>query len=136
MLSASPAIPLSNIEFAPDGNGRRLSLTTANGRQLFTHRDGLPSPDALTPIGGTPAGSGAATPIGSNSDSDPNSRHGSGNNLNEHYAVGTSLFKANSRGGLWHDNDVSFVFLLTPASLSCSAVDSLFVPHSAPTLEP
>lgn len=105
MLSASPAIPLSSIEF-DQGNGRRLSLTTAHGRQFFTHRDGLPSPEQLTPIGGTPAGSGAGTPLGSNSDSDPNSRRASDNNLNEHYEDGGTLYKANSRGGIWHD-DVS-----------------------------
>ncbi|RSH76834.1 uncharacterized protein EHS24_005235 [Apiotrichum porosum] len=102
MLSSTPAIPLSAIEFAHESNGRRLSLTTAQGRQFFTHRDGLPSPDTLTPIGGTPTTSGAATPAES-SDSAPGSRSASGQNLNEHYDDGNSLFKANSRGGLWHD---------------------------------
>jgi hypothetical protein len=111
MLSASPAVPLSSIEFAPNTHGRRLSLTTAHGRQFFTHRDGLPSPDVLTPIGGTPHGSGAATPVGSSSDSEPhsNSRRGSGNDLRqqERYDEDNSLHKVNSRGGIWHNVSTS-----------------------------
>jgi len=135
MLSASPAVPLSAIEFAPDGHGRRLSLTTAHGRQFFTHRDGLPSPEVLTPIGGTPAGSGAATPIGSSSDSDPNSRRGSQNNLDKGYDEGTSLFKADSRGGIWHSADVSVIFSWFLFLLSCRVLflSCLSLGNSAPT---
>lgn len=93
MLSSSPAIPLSSIDFAQDhqgGTGRRLSLMTANGKEFFTNRDGLPSPHVLTPVeGNTPTGSGTHTPRSVDD--------------REHYDQGNSLFKANSRGGIWHD---------------------------------
>lgn len=56
MLSSSPAVPLSSIDFA-DQHRRRLSLVTAEGRQIFTAHDGLPSPEHLTPISGTPGAS-------------------------------------------------------------------------------
>lgn len=61
MLSAHPAIPLSQISVDP--NNRRLSLHTATGHVFSTVHDGLPSPGNLTPVGGTPAaGSPALEP--------------------------------------------------------------------------
>ncbi|KAJ9096094.1 hypothetical protein QFC19_007320 [Naganishia cerealis] len=54
MLSAHPAIPLSQIQIDP--NNRRLSLHTATGHVFNTVADGLPSPGNLTPITqGTPS---------------------------------------------------------------------------------
>lgn len=98
MLSSSPAVPLSSIDF--ENGGRRLSLRTAGGLELFTNRDALPSPEHLTPIDGhTPATSGAATPRSDNG----SSRHPSQVGLQEHYDDGQTLYKAPSHGGLWHD---------------------------------
>lgn len=98
MLSSTPAIPLSSIDL--DQHGRRLSLRTAGGLELFTNHDALPSPEHLTPIEGhTPAGSGAVTP---RSDYGGSRQH-SQTALQEQYAEGESLHKASSRGGLWHD---------------------------------
>lgn len=50
MLSAHPAIPLSQISVDP--NNRRLSLHTATGHVFSTVHDGLPSPGNLTPVTG------------------------------------------------------------------------------------
>ncbi|WVW81093.1 hypothetical protein I302_103084 [Kwoniella bestiolae CBS 10118] len=118
MLSSSPAVPLSSISFG-DGNQRRLSLVTASGQELFTARDGLPSPEHLTPI------TGATTPNVSEPPSQPLSRRGSSNNITgeeqfhdepqdvplhtepeyEKYKEldSTSLRKVPSRGGIWHE---------------------------------
>lgn len=99
MLSSTPAIPLSSIEM--DSGGRRLSLRTAGGMELFTNRDALPSPEHLTPIEGhTPTGSGAATPRSENG----RSRQASQTQLVDHYEDGQGLYKAPSNGGLWHDS--------------------------------
>ncbi|ORY35871.1 hypothetical protein BCR39DRAFT_37646 [Naematelia encephala] len=103
MLSSSPAVPISSINFH-DTHRRRLSLVTEHGRELLTNHDGLPSPEHLTPISGTPRGNTPAdglSPAVSDSESDSPSRRGSdsgedGNNF-------TSLAKVPSRGGLWHD---------------------------------
>jgi hypothetical protein len=55
MLSSSPAVPLHSIEF--HGNDqRRLSLRTHGGQEYLTAHDGLPSPEHLTPVSGTPRG--------------------------------------------------------------------------------
>ncbi|CAK9785849.1 hypothetical protein CC85DRAFT_304288 [Cutaneotrichosporon oleaginosum] len=101
MLSSTPAIPLQSIDL--DQNGRRLSLRTAGGLELFTNRDALPSPEHLTPIeGNTPLASGAATPRSENGGG--NSRQPSHVNVQDHFVEGGGgLYKANSRGGLWHD---------------------------------
>ncbi|WWD08527.1 hypothetical protein V865_006639 [Kwoniella europaea PYCC6329] len=115
MLSSSPAVPLSSISFG-DGNGRRLSLVTASGQELFTARDGLPSPEHLTPI------TGASTPNNlSEPPSQPLSRRPSVGNEEFHdepqdVPLGaepqyekykeldsTSLRKVPSRGGIWHE---------------------------------
>jgi hypothetical protein len=53
MLSAHPAVPLSQIKVDPDN--RRLSLHTASGHVFSTIHDGLPSPGNLTPLSETPA---------------------------------------------------------------------------------
>ncbi|WVQ86026.1 hypothetical protein IAT38_008194 [Cryptococcus sp. DSM 104549] len=105
MLSSSPAVPLSSINFA--GGGRRLSLVTHEGRELFTAHDGLPSPEHLTPITGN-------TPTDSEAGSAPLSRRGSDMHLDgqQHAASrdgavhsdGASLKKVPSRGGIWHDD--------------------------------
>ena len=55
MLSSSPAVPLHSIDF--HGNDqRRLSLRTHGGQEYLTAHDGLPSPEHLTPVSGTPRG--------------------------------------------------------------------------------
>jgi hypothetical protein len=53
MLSSSPAVPLHSIDFH-DNDTRRLSLRTHGGQEYLTAHDGLPSPEHLTPISGTP----------------------------------------------------------------------------------
>lgn len=53
MLSSSPAVPLHSIDFHDDDR-RRLSLRTHGGQEYLTAHDGLPSPEHLTPISGTP----------------------------------------------------------------------------------
>lgn len=58
MLSAHPAVPLSQIKVDPDN--RRLSLHTASGHVFSTVHDGLPSPGNLTPLSETPAGGSPA----------------------------------------------------------------------------
>ncbi|BEJ11486.1 hypothetical protein CspHIS471_0109080 [Cutaneotrichosporon sp. HIS471] len=99
MLSSTPAIPLQSIGL--DQNGRRLSLRTAGGLELFTNRDALPSPEHLTPIdGNTPDASGAVTPMSDNGGG--NSRKASHLNMKD-YPGGEGLHKSDSRGGLWHD---------------------------------
>jgi hypothetical protein len=107
MLSSSPAIPLHSIDF-DDHHQRRLSLTTAAGHRIFTAQDGLPSPEHLTPISGTPGQTPVGTPPESESGSAPVSRRpsdmaldGDGNGYSSE--DGTSLRKVPSRGGLWHD---------------------------------
>ncbi|KAK4688262.1 hypothetical protein P7C73_g1847, partial [Tremellales sp. Uapishka_1] len=114
MLSSSPAIPLSSINFAQ--NGRRLSLVTAHGQELLTAHDGLPSPEHLTPIQGhTPTDS--PSPGTSEDGSRPVSRRGSDMALNDAGGGGGGggykaasgndeahhLKKVDSRGGMWHD---------------------------------
>lgn len=112
MLSATPAVPLSSIDFA-DPHGRRLSLRTAHGREFLTHRDGLPSPEHLTPVSGTPLTgtpvlSGAASPVDVSDDeliiSSPNHSRTA---FNEDYEDGETLRKVPSNGGIWHDHHVS-----------------------------
>ncbi|WWD20546.1 hypothetical protein CI109_105022 [Kwoniella shandongensis] len=124
MLSSSPAIPLTSIDFSDSGR-RRLSLVTAHGQEIFTAHDGLPSPEHLTPISGTPMSSN--TPMGSEPNSAPLSRRGSDMVLDKQYTLdaeggrgrntgavyhpqhGADLTKVPSRGGFWHDPDtVSF----------------------------
>lgn len=126
MLSANPAVPLSNIDFA-DLHGRRLSLRTAHGREFLTHRDGLPSPEHLTPVSGTPVAgspltgtpilSGSGSPIEVSEVSDDElvleSRNHSRTELHENYEDGQTLYKAPSHGGIWHD-DVSHRSLPPP----------------------
>ena len=56
MLSSNPAIPLHSIKFTDDRR-QGLSLVTAHGHEFYTAHDGLPSPEHLTPVTGTPAGS-------------------------------------------------------------------------------
>jgi len=53
MLSSSPAVPLHSIDFHDDDK-RRLALRTHSGQEYLTAHDGLPSPEHLTPISGTP----------------------------------------------------------------------------------
>lgn len=78
MLSAHPAVPLSEIKVDPDN--RRLSLHTASGHVFSTIHDGLPSPGNLTPLSETPAaGSPALEPYNLYSDSgDDHSGPGTG----------------------------------------------------------
>ncbi|WRT70528.1 uncharacterized protein IL334_007526 [Kwoniella shivajii] len=104
MLSSSPAVPLSSINFSDD-NQRRLSLMTASGREIFTARDGLPSPEHLTPIEGV-------TPTASEPGSRSISRQTSTDDLSHHEEPHyerykeldtTSLRKVPSRGGIWHE---------------------------------
>lgn len=117
MLSANPAVPLHKINFA-DTHRRRLSLVDAHGRELYTAHDGLPSPEALTPVtggntpglsplGGSPAGSPGISRRTSQVDSAPISRRPSDSNLldDDHGPLpdGGRLTKVPSRGGLWHD---------------------------------
>ncbi|WWC65450.1 uncharacterized protein I303_108068 [Kwoniella dejecticola CBS 10117] len=121
MLSSSPAIPLSSISFGEGGN-RRLSLVTASGQELFTARDGLPSPEHLTPITGATTPANASEPP-----SAPLSRRQSADTTNTSSASlfhdepqdvplhteptyekykeldSTSLRKVPSRGGIWHE---------------------------------
>ncbi|WVQ95708.1 hypothetical protein IAU59_002807 [Kwoniella sp. CBS 9459] len=108
MLSSSPAVPLSSINFA-DPHRRRLSLVTAHGQEIFTAHDGLPSPEHLTPISGH-------TPTASEPGSNPLSRRGSDSAVADDYSThetgdvgyrgarGTDLQKVPSRGGIWHDD--------------------------------
>lgn len=110
MLSSSPAIPLSSINFT-GGDRRRLSLVTAQGHELTTSHGALPSPEHLTPIGGTPT---TGSPAMSESGSQPTSRRGSAMALNESVILddtvdnmGGQLKKVPSRGGLWHEDPVS-----------------------------
>jgi len=58
MLSSAPSVPLHSIDFHDDDR-RRLSLRTHGGQEYLTAHDGLPSPEHLTPISGTP---GTMTP--------------------------------------------------------------------------
>lgn len=74
MLSSSPAVPLHSIDFH-DGDRRRLSLRTHGGQEYLTAHDGLPSPEHLTPISGTPHA--GHTPEASDAGSAPLSRRGS-----------------------------------------------------------
>lgn len=97
MLSSSPAVPIQSINF-PDPHRRRLSLVTGHGQEIFTAHDGLPSPEHLTPISGTPY---AVSPAGSEAASNPISRRGSAQGYTGE--DGASLRKVPSRGGLWHD---------------------------------
>ncbi len=99
MLSSSPAVPIHSINFA-DQQRRRLSLVTAHGQEIHTAHDGLPSPEHLTPISGTPYGH---SPAGSDAGSAPISRRGSEQGQGYFFEEGTSLKKVPSRGGLWHD---------------------------------
>jgi hypothetical protein len=73
MLSSNPAVPLHSIDFHGDGQ-RRLSLRTHSGQEYLTAHDGLPSPEHLTPVSGTPRGH---TPEASEGGSAPLSRRGS-----------------------------------------------------------
>jgi hypothetical protein len=73
MLSSSPAVPLHSIDFH-DGQNRRLSLRTHGGQEYLTAHDGLPDPEHLTPVSGTPRGH---TPEPSDGGSAPLSRRGS-----------------------------------------------------------
>ncbi|EIW69872.1 hypothetical protein TREMEDRAFT_73643 [Tremella mesenterica DSM 1558] len=105
MLSSSPAVPLESIEFADDQR-RRLSLVTAHGQRILTAHDGLPSPEHLTPISGTPGTSAPPSREGSRRGSDidavndlhhrhlPTQPHGPGH---FHYAMGAGLQKLRSR---------------------------------------
>ncbi|KAK8850363.1 hypothetical protein IAR55_004281 [Kwoniella newhampshirensis] len=120
MLSSSPAVPLSSIDFSDSGR-RRLSLVTAHGQEIFTAHDGLPSPEHLTPITGTPMSGN--TPMGSEAGSAPISRRASEMMLNDdpqpagehpagyHRAHGADLTKVPSRGGFWHDPETCQVDL-------------------------
>ncbi|KAL7422260.1 serine/threonine protein kinase [Cryptotrichosporon argae] len=111
MLSSSPAVPLASIDFA-DPSRRRLSLVTAHGQELLTHRDGLPSPEHLTPVSGTPYATTPASgsPAGSDAGSAPPSRRESETALagvegarDDAPGIGHTLRKVPSRGGIWHD---------------------------------
>ena len=115
MLSSSPAVPISSFTF-PDQHRRRLALVTEHGKELFTAHDGLPSPEHLTPISGTPHSSvtpNDGSPTGSDTGSAAVSRKGSesyisgggggGGRGGGVSGDGTSLRKVPSRGGLWHD---------------------------------
>ena len=74
MLSSNPSVPLHSIDF--HGNDqRRLSLRTHEGQEYLTAHDGLPSPEHLTPVSGTPYH--GLSPNGSNAGSAPMSRMGS-----------------------------------------------------------
>ena len=102
MLSSSPAVPISSINWSDD-NRRRLSLVTEHGREFNTAHDGLPSPRHLTPISGnTPAATTPdnGSPFGSDAGSAAVSRRTSEADLLD---GGASLRKVPSRGGLWHD---------------------------------
>lgn len=102
MLSSSPAVPISSFSFA-DGNRRRLSFVTENGKEMYTAHDGLPSPQHLTPIAGNTAEhtpEEGTTPNESPQASTTVSRRTS--NLDE-AQDGGALRKVPSRGGLWHD---------------------------------
>jgi hypothetical protein len=102
MLSSSPAVPISSINWTDD-NRRRLSLVTEHGREFNTANDGLPSPRHLTPISNnTPATStpDGGSPFGSEAGSAAVSRQPSEHDLLD---SGASLRKVPSRGGLWHD---------------------------------
>lgn len=134
MLSATPAVPLSSIDFA-DPHGRRLSLRTAHGREFFTHRDGLPSPEHLTPVSGTPVSGGtplSGTPVLSGNGtplevSDDElvleSANHSRTELHEHYEDGQPLYKVPSNGGIWHDDvsNRSCFQPLAPLSVPCKS---------------
>ena len=109
MLSSNPAVPISSINFADDDR-RRLSIMTHHGREMFTHHDGLPSPDVLTPIGHTPAEGNTPltrSPVGTPPDSEPpslsGSRRGSAANVGYQGEDGDSLKKLTS-----HRDDVSW----------------------------
>ncbi|TXT03891.1 hypothetical protein VHUM_04314 [Vanrija humicola] len=126
MLSSAPAIPLQSIDFLNGGNGRRLSLVAANGREFLTNRDGLPSPGVLTPIEGhTPADTPpeSATPSETGT---PPQQHDRRKSMFQDVDDGGSIRKVPSRGGIWHDN-VSDVFLLCVFLLSSVAVAPLRV---------
>lgn len=75
MLSSNPSVPLHSIEFHDDNDRRRLSLRTHTGQEYLTAHDGLPSPEHLTPVSGTPLR--GPTPDGSHTGSAPMSRMGS-----------------------------------------------------------
>lgn len=132
MLSAKKPVPISGFQFSPDG--RRLSIHT-EGRTITSH-EGLPSPEHLTPINGTPAMTPRdGSPTGSDTDSPAMSRevseapHWNGQD-------GGALSKVNSRGGLWHEDvsDESFPDI-TPSQVSYLSVHlgyrfmKLFIPR-------
>jgi len=91
MLSASPAVPINSFSFT-DGHNRRLSIVDQHGRELLTSHDGLPSPEHLTPVSGSEAGS---LPV---------SRRSSSQDVRVGMTGGEGLRKVPSRGGLWHDD--------------------------------
>ncbi|WVR08460.1 hypothetical protein IAU60_005515 [Kwoniella sp. DSM 27419] len=130
MLSASPAVPLSSINFA-DGGQRRLSLVTAHGRELYTAHDGLPSPEQLTPIG--------HTPTASEPNSNPLSRRVSDEAVVDDESTpagytnqdGTSLRKVPSRGGIWHDDPEPRPFQSNASSRDGSRSTSPAAPQAA-----
>lgn len=74
MLSSNPSVPLHSIDFHDDDR-RRLSLRTHGGQEYLTAHDGLPSPEHLTPVSGTPYH--GPSPDGSHAGSAPMSRRGS-----------------------------------------------------------
>lgn len=78
MLSSSPAVPLHSIDFH-DQHRRRLSLRTHGGQEYLTAHDGLPSPEHLTPVSGTPHTGPSPEP--SDAGSAPISRRGSDGEL-------------------------------------------------------
>ncbi|WWC92075.1 uncharacterized protein L201_007029 [Kwoniella dendrophila CBS 6074] len=102
MLSSSPAIPLSSISFGDGEHGqRRLSLVTAQGRELFTAKDGLPSPESLTPIRGE---TGENTPSNlSEPPSQPLSRRQSSSNFNDSATINTMTTTATDNNSVFHD---------------------------------
>lgn len=121
MLSSAPAIPLQSIDFLNGGNGRRLSLVTASGREFLTNRDGLPSPNVLTPIEGhTPADTPPESATPSETGTPPESegtteypgvaaaaasaQHDRRKSMFGDIEDGGSIRKVPSRGGIWHDN--------------------------------
>jgi hypothetical protein len=135
MLSSSPAVPLHSIDWSDDTR-RRLSLTTAGGHRITTH-DGLPSPDQLIPVTGTPHASrpGSASMSRRGSDmalTSSSLSSASPTPAGEYSDYGFSaLSKVPSReGGMWHEGVSASLFSLFLACVcvmcvSCGTSDSL-----------